>query len=380
MRILTYAVAIIMMVVFVIGMNACSPYLEGDSNTEVITSDSDTNAPSPSAEVTTSESDTGTPPPPPISQALAYKVNTDGETCKIVGMGTYTDTDINIPSTIDGYRVTAIGNSAFYYCDNLTSITIPDSVTTIGDEAFHDCSSLKSITIPKSVAYIGDEAFFSCGSLESVTVQEGNPIYHSAGNCLIETESKTLILGCNNSVIPDDKSVTSIGDWAFNQCKGLRLIAIPDSVTSIGDGAFYECINLMPKYALIPQSVTVIGEYAFYACESLASVEVPDNVTTVGKYAFSNCNNLMSVTLGNKVQSINEYTFAGCINLVSLKIGYAVKNIGEYAFKGCVKLETISYPRGTGPEWRLIKKASTWALDVPATKVICYDGTTSLNR
>ena len=87
-------------------------------------------------------------------------------------------------------------------------------------------------------------AFSYCTGLTSITVAKGNTKYHSAGNCLIETESKTLIAGCKNSIIPTDGSVTSIGDGAFYGCTGLTNVTIPDSVTSIGSNAFYGCTGL----------------------------------------------------------------------------------------------------------------------------------------
>ena len=148
-------------------------------------------------------------------------------------------TSIEIP---DG--VTSVGDSAFSGCSSLTSITIPDSVTSIGWSAFYYCSGLTSITIPDSVTSIGSYAFSGCSELTSITVASSNPVYHSAGNCLIETESKTLILGCKNSIIPTDGSVTSIGWGAFAGCSGLTSIAIPDSVTSIGYEAFLFCESL----------------------------------------------------------------------------------------------------------------------------------------
>ena len=177
----------------------------------------------------------------------------------------------NLTSIIIPNSVTSIGAHAFFCCTGLTSITIGNSVASIGDQAFFCCTGLTSITIGNSVASIGDQAFSRCTGLTSITVDKDNTKYHSNGNCLIETESKTLLLGCMNSVIPSDGSVTSIGYGAFEECANLISITIPDGVTRIGEGAFYRCIGLTS--ITIPGSVTGIGYSAFYGCASLTSIQ-----------------------------------------------------------------------------------------------------------
>ncbi len=146
-------------------------------------------------------------------------------------------TSITIPNS-----VTSIGKNAFYNCTGLTSIMIPDSVTSIREETFSGCTKLTSITIGSGVTSIGEKvfsgctkltsitigsgvtsigknAFYNCSGLTSILVEQGNPIYHSAGNCLIETASSTLISGCKTSTIPDDGSVTSIGEDVFDRVR-----------------------------------------------------------------------------------------------------------------------------------------------------------------
>ena len=268
-------------------------------------------------------------------------------------------TSITIPDSL-----TSIGERAFYNCTGLTSITIPDSVTSIGWGAFAKCTELTSVTIPDSVTSIGDWAFSGCTGLTSITVAKGNTKYHSAENCLIETESKTLIAGCKNSIIPTDGSVTSIGGAAFEGCTGLTSITIPDSVTSIGERAFYNTLwyNKQPvglvyagkvayKYkGTMPSNTSIvlkegtlgIADYAFLGCTGLTSITIPDSVTSIGDGAFEGCTGLTSVTIPDSVTSIGSNAFYWCSWLTSVTIGDSVTSIGREAFSDCTGLTSVS--------------------------------------
>ena len=165
--------------------------------------------------------------------------------------------------------VKSISNMAFFDLGSITNITIPDSVTSIGDSAFYWCFNLTSITIPKNVSYIAENAL-ACNGLMSITVAPENPTYHSSGNCIIKTHSKTLITGCLNSIIPDDGSVTSIGTRAFMFCSKLESIAIPNGIISIGESAFTNCNNLTT--IALPNSIAFIDSTAFSHCGNLKNV------------------------------------------------------------------------------------------------------------
>ncbi|NCC19273.1 MAG: leucine-rich repeat domain-containing protein, partial [Bacteroidia bacterium] len=242
---------------------------------------------------------------------------------------------VSIPDSVlfnnNYYKVTSIGDRAFWYCYSLSSITIPNSVTSIGYNAFYRCTSLTSITIPNSVTSIGDYAFENCSGLTSITIPNS---VTSIGNNAFEN-----CTGLTSITIPN--SVTSIGNGAFYRCSGLTSVTIPNSVPSIGYRAFDGCTGLTS--ITIGNSVTSIGGDAFAGCSGLTSITIPNSVTSIGGSAFWGCSGLTSITIGNSVTLIEPSTFSECSGLTSITIPNSVTSIGGGAFYACTNLDTVYF-------------------------------------
>lgn len=252
---------------------------------------------------------------------------------------------------------------------------IPDTITEIGTTSFRGCSSLQSIVIPNSISKIEGLAFLGCSSLLSISVDNNNLNYDSRNNCnaIIETISNKLIIGCQNTVIPN--TVSTIDNYAFLGCSRLNSIFIPDSVKKIGKQTFSECHNLRtiivdnnnPTYdsrnncnaiiktscnslvvgcqsSIIPDTVTEIGELAFCGCSSLLSIVIPSSVKEIGQFSFSDCNSLASIIIPNSVTKLGRFSFQGCSNLLSVIIPDSVTNIETATFSECSSLQTINIP------------------------------------
>lgn len=292
----------------------------------------------------------------------------------------YTD-DVAIPSSFEyqgtTYKVTSIGNFAFFNCEKLNSVSIPDGVIVISDYAFFGCTGLAALFIPATVTHIGKGVFKRCSFLESIIVDSDNIIYNSANgsNVIVKTSTNALIAGCRNSVIPD--GVKTIAEESFSSCSYLTSIVIPEGVERIEDSAFSGCGRLRCPIT-IPNSVTSIGKLAFYSCpiteltlgsglkeigrwafvysqigsvtipegirqidagvfmfnSQLTSVKFSDYVTAIGDSAFYECRILSSVDIPGSVLTIGKSAFAGC-DLAEVTLGNGVKEIGDAAFAYC---------------------------------------------
>ena len=229
-------------------------------------------------------------------------VEYEGITYSVTSIGDYAFyychdlTSVNIPN-----GVTSIGEHVFYGCSDLTSVTIPNSVTSIGDWSFYNCEKLTSANIPNSVTSIGESAFFRCTSLPVID----NIRY--AGTYLVEATDKTL------STYTIKAGTRFIGQSAFSECSALNSVIIPNSVISIKRKAFYSCSSLTS--VTIGNNVTSIGDNSFESCTRLKSITIPNNVTRIGVAAFWQCREMTYVIIGNSMTTIGDYAFYDCINL-----------------------------------------------------------------
>ena len=339
------------------------------------------------------------------SKAIAEIVITSGTSIRDCAFRDCTSlTTVTIPDS-----VTSIDGSAFSGCTGLTSITIPDSVTSIGFAAFFGCTGLTSVTIGNGVTSIGDNAFWGCNGLTSITIPDsvtsiGSSAFYNCTGLTSISGSATNVGTVAKQAKPTSFTVnitsgTSIGDRAFSGCTGLTSVTMGNSVTSIRGGAFYGCTGLTS--ITIPDSVTHIDDYAFEDCTGLTSITIPDSVTSIGNAAFYNTawyNNQpdglvyvgkvaykykgtmpsnTSIVLEEGTLSITDHAFEDCTGLTSVTIPDSVTSIGSFAFSGCAGLTSITF-NGTIAQWNAIYKGYDWKLNVPATQVVCTDGTTSI--
>lgn len=281
-----------------------------------------------------------------------YSVNADGRTITINEYNG-SSSEVDIPSSIDGMQVTAIGDEAFncnsYICklkipygvkqigkkafaniSELQEITIPYSVTSIGDGAFEYCGLLQ-INIPSSVREIGSGAFAGCGDVQSITVDESNSFYDSRNNCnaIIRKSDNVLISGCKNSSIPS--GITAIGKRAFECVEDLTEITLPVSVTRI-EAASFQASGL--ENIILPDNLAYIGDTAFYSC-NIKEVVLPQSVTEIGSGVFTNCARLESITLSENLSVIGGGAFSWCNELKSLYIPASVTNIKGAISQDC---------------------------------------------
>lgn len=263
-------------------------------------------------------------------------------------------TEVNIPSTIDGYKVDFIGGGAFKSCKTLTSVVIPDSVTSIGASAFEDCEALASLSIGKGVTTIKESAFESCKSLTSVTIPDNvkvieysafgfcylDNVHIGAGLYLFDVDMFSFSAVSNYTVSEDNRYIHSIDGVLFN--KDDELIAyptgradthytIPEGTTAILSDAFCSCYYL--ESVTIPDGVESIGDDAFYLSSELSEVNISDDVKRIGFMAFRNTN-ISSFDFPESLTSIGDWAFSNT-ELTEAYLPANLSDVGMGIFEKC---------------------------------------------
>ena len=187
----------------------------------------------------------------------------------------------------------------------VTTMTLPSDLTAVGDSAFRGCANLSLDSLPSGVTVIGQNAFSGCSSLSLTSLPSG---------------------------------VTSIGLSAFYGCSSLALTSLPSGVTSIGSSAFQGCTNL--ALTSLPSGMTDIATTTFRSCTSLALTSLPDSVSNIGANAFYDCSSLALTKLPSSLTAVNG-CFQNCTSLTSLDVPQSVANIYANSFYGCSNLTTM---------------------------------------
>lgn len=271
--------------------------------------------------------DENDPDPPPKTVTIT----------KYTGKGS----TVILPSTINSWPVTKIGEDAFQDNTTITSVTIPDSVTEIGANAFAGCTNLTSVT------YGGDWS--------KLTIQSGNPAVEDAVNAQLFDFAFTPD---NTAVIVKKYNGTAADVTIPSHYKG-------KPVTMIDHAAFHDSAVTS---VTIPDSVTSIPDDAFAFCSQLTNISIPNSVTFIGFAAFNSCTSLKSITLPSSLSTIQSSAFYNCGNLETIRIPVSVTFIGNYAFAGCPSSMTVTYP-GSKTQWDAITKGSN--NDVLENHLVC---------
>ena len=292
-------------------------------------------------------------------RGLGYIIIPDGVTH--IGAHAFQDCS-DMRQAVLGKGLTYLPDFAFFDCDLLTSVNlggirtigegalascgfvaldIPEGVEEVERDAFSGCYELSIVRLPASLGYISSYAFSGCIALTSLSVAEGNPVYFSSGNCVIERETGALEIGCTGSVIPSDGSVKALAAYSFRG-SGIKSIVIPDGIDISEPGVFRGCSSLTS--ATLPEGAEIISSQMFYGCFNLTSVDIPDSVKTIGDTAFGGCDALTTLPMGAGVERIENDAFSYCDGLTEIVIPESVRYIEYDAFMDCDGLVDVDLP------------------------------------
>ena len=247
---------------------------------------------------------------------------------------------LNIPESIDGYKVTKIGYDCFRDNTVLRVVIFPDTVEEIEENAFWGCLGLSMIRFSDSLTTIQNNAFFECDSLREVEIPKSLTMGGSFGS----GGRHGAFRFCSGlKTVRFEEGTTAVAPFLFANCDGLEEVVLPDTITEIGAYAFENCTNLTE--VVFSKNVTKINEHAFKGCGKLESIELPEQLKEIRYNAFDSCTALTKLELPDSVTVIGENAFAGCSSLAEVKLSKALTTLENNAFLECDALTEITIPK-----------------------------------
>ena len=300
---------------------------------------------------------------PAVQTFDVFEYIVDGGSVTITACSPDAEGKVEIPATIDGMKVTALGDRAFAGCGKITEITIPKGIKTIGEECFKDCG-LTAVSLPATVESVGPGAF-SIPTLTSIGVNKNNKNFSSNKGVLFNKKQTSLAVfpagktgsytlpntvktirarAFEGSALTELKlsgkgKLATIGERAFAG-SALKSISLPKTVTSVGANAFADCASL--NSAKLSSALTELADGVFSGCSALQSVSLPNGLKSIGANAFAKCSALTTIDLPAGVAALGDHAFAECSALTGITLPNAVTEIPEGLFEGCSALKELS--------------------------------------
>lgn len=297
-------------------------------------------------------------------------LSSDDKTVGIAQSDYHLTGNVVLPSSVEFegevYTVTTLPKVAFAYCEDITSIEIPETVNCIGEYAFWECRGLEAIQVPASVDSLGLGAFWACSKLKQAKLPDG-----------LKRISESLFYACSslNSVTMGD-NVEIIDPFAFKDCPNFDVAALPSSLKTIGEGAF---VSTGVTNVVLPDGIVSVGPSAFSACAKLKEFHIPASLSELSGGVLASCPQLEKIVVAednacyssldgvlfNKdrseliaypnmrgssytapatVKVVLERAFENCTSIKDVTFQKGVETIGKQLFWGCYELQSVVLP------------------------------------
>ena len=324
------------------------------------------------------------------------------DTVEITGY-TGNETNLKIPSELDGLPVTSIASSVFSQNSDLVTVTIPESVISLGNGVFAECTSLREVILPDGLLSIGNLVFQGCTALEkavlpaslvrigwnpfdrcdkitAVELSGFDPFYTVEQGVLFDVQTNMLVsypTGRQDHEYTIPEWVTEIGHAAFSENTKLLALSFSENLTILNGNPFCGCTGLQhifisalnPVYTIksgslyntrtnelvsylwgsdnssyrVPNGTVSLAREAFYRHTELTSVRLPNSLTKIDDAAFAE-SGLTSIEIPANVVSLGNSTFSNCASLKTVSLPSGLTWIGDSAFYACEALESITLP------------------------------------